>query len=450
MKAIPGALLIGTLTTSLLLAANAPAQDLGSDLSLHKLLIAGQGWEPVAEELGFADAPFSDHQGNFYYSDLRGDNPGIYRLSPDGKKTRLSEEPVSGLKLGPDGRIYACQGSKTRLIAIDLKSGEITTLAEGVRPNDLVVTHLFASGRAGVRSDRAPVWRAAESRHEEYDQCHDRRSGRRIPLRHLRRHDLSAPGKGEGVFCVPGTRHSAAGAAEVIRHITSPPSRARASGRQNPDRIIETGWLNPLPNPTALFTIPPEICGNAPALKILIAITGASGTLYAQRLLDYLAPLEHEVHLVLSQYAHAVVTEELPAGLRVPDRIPTHGLRSMNVPFVSGSNPFDAMVVVPCSMGTLARIAHGISDDVLLRAADVILKERKQLILVPRETPLNLVHLKNMELLLLAGATILPANPSFYSRPQTLTEIVDTVVARIMDHLAIPHQIVTRWQEERE
>ena len=120
----------------------------------------------------------------------------------------------------------------------------------------------------------------------------------------------------------------------------------------------------------------------------------------------------------------------------------------MNAPFASGSNAPDAMVVIPCSMGTLGRIAHGYSEDVLLRAADVVLKEKKKLILVPRETPLNLVHLKNLELLLLAGATILPANPSFYTRPQTVAQVVDTVVARLLDHLGISHQLVARWKEE--
>ena len=101
-------------------------------------------------------------------------------------------------------------------------------------------------------------------------------------------------------------------------------------------------------------------------------------------------------------------------------------------------------------MGTLGRIAHGYSEDVLLRAADVVLKERKKLILVPRETPLNLVHVKNFELLLLAGATILPANPSFYSRPQTVEQVADTVVARVLDHLGIAHRLMARWAEEPE
>ena len=101
-------------------------------------------------------------------------------------------------------------------------------------------------------------------------------------------------------------------------------------------------------------------------------------------------------------------------------------------------------------MGTLGRIAHGYSQDVLLRAADVALKEKKKLILVPRETPLNLIHLRNFELLLLAGATILPANPSFYNRPQNVEQVVDTVVARVLDHLGVAHQLVARWKEEEE
>lgn len=185
-------------------------------------------------------------------------------------------------------------------------------------------------------------------------------------------------------------------------------------------------------------------------MKILIAITGASGTLYAQRLLDNLDPQAHEIHVVLSNYAQQVIAEELPGGLRLPAGVKSHGLRSMNAPFASGSNPPDAMVVIPCTMGTLGRIAHGYSEDVLLRAADVMLKERKKLILVPRETPLSLVHVKNLELLLLAGATILPANPSFYMRPQTIEEVVDTVVARVLDHLGVAHQLVKRWAEEKE
>ena len=172
--------------------------------------------------------------------------------------------------------------------------------------------------------------------------------------------------------------------------------------------------------------------------------------LYAQRLLDNLNPEQHEVHVVLSNYAHTVIKDELPGGLRLPRGAQTHGLKSMNVPFVSGSNPFDVMVVIPCTMGTVGRIAHGISEDVLLRAADVMLKEKRKLILVPRETPLSLVHVRNFELLLLAGAIVLPANPLFYTMPQTIGQVVDTVVARVLDHMGVEHALVPRWQDEKE
>ena len=185
-------------------------------------------------------------------------------------------------------------------------------------------------------------------------------------------------------------------------------------------------------------------------MKILVAITGASGSLYAQRLLDQIEPGAHELHVVLSNYARVVISEELPGGLRLPAGAVSHSLKSMNAPFASGSNAPDAMVVIPCSMGTLGRIAHGSSDDLLLRAADVVLKERKKLILVPRETPLSLVHVKNFELLILAGALLLPANPSFYGRPQTVEQVADTVVARVLDHLGVPHNLVVRWGEEKD
>jgi 4-hydroxy-3-polyprenylbenzoate decarboxylase len=183
-------------------------------------------------------------------------------------------------------------------------------------------------------------------------------------------------------------------------------------------------------------------------LRIVIAITGASGALYAQRLLDNLAAKGHELHVVLSSYARAVIAEELPGGLHLPAGATSHNLKSMNAPFASGSNAPDAMVIIPCSMGTLGRIAHGSSEDLLLRAADVVLKEKKKLLLVPRETPLNLVHVRNFELLLLAGATILPANPCFYALPKTIEQVVDTVVARVLDHLGVEHALGGRWGEK--
>ena len=185
-------------------------------------------------------------------------------------------------------------------------------------------------------------------------------------------------------------------------------------------------------------------------MRIVVAITGASGVRYARRLIEHLDPARHEVHVVLSQYAQVVISEELPEGLHLPAGLKTHNLKSMNAPFASGSSAADVMIVIPCTMGTMGRIAHGYSEDVLLRAADVVLKEKKKLILVPRETPLSLIHVKNMELLLLAGVTLIPANPSFYSGAKTVVELVDTVVARVLDHIGLPNQLAPRWAEEKE
>ena len=182
-------------------------------------------------------------------------------------------------------------------------------------------------------------------------------------------------------------------------------------------------------------------------MKLVIAATGASGSIYLQRLLDALNPGEHEIHLVFSGPAREVIAGEL-GSLKVPVGVHEHDDRSMHVPFVSGSARFDAMVIVPCSMGTLGRIAAGTSDSVILRAADVFLKERRKLILVPRETPWNLVHARNAVTLLEAGATLLPANPSFYSRPATVEAVADTVVSRILDQLGVENPGAYRWGEK--
>lgn len=181
--------------------------------------------------------------------------------------------------------------------------------------------------------------------------------------------------------------------------------------------------------------------------KIVIGISGASGVIYARRLLDNLVSTPHPIAIVMSEHARQIWNEELE-GVKIEDYDrPIYGIRDFNVPFVSGSSAWDACVVIPCSMGMLGRIAHGYSDDVIARTADVQLKERKQLILVPRETPYNLVHIENMRLLTLAGAVILPATPSFYSKPKTLTEAVDTVIARLLDHLGVGNHLRKRWQE---
>src|SRR5438477_2267578 len=159
-------------------------------------------------------------------------------------------------------------------------------------------------------------------------------------------------------------------------------------------------------------------------MKLVIAATGASGTIYLQRLLSQTHCAAHEVHLVMSRHANQVAAQEVHV-LTVPADVREHGENDLNVPFVSGSARFDAMVIVPCSMATLGRIASGCSDTALLRAADVFLKERRKLIVVPRETPWSLIHARNVVTLLEAGAVVLPAIPSFYSRPSSVNAVAD-------------------------
>jgi flavin prenyltransferase len=182
-------------------------------------------------------------------------------------------------------------------------------------------------------------------------------------------------------------------------------------------------------------------------MKLLIAATGASGSIYLQRLLEQLDSVTHEVHLVMSGHAKQVAKHEL-AAFKIPKSVKQHAETDLNVPYVSGSARFDAMVIVPCSMATIGRIASGCSDTALLRAADVFLKERRKLILVPRETPWNLIHARNIVTLLEAGAVVLPAIPSFYSRPTSLVDLVDTVVWRILDQIGLPSSRAYRWADQ--
>jgi 4-hydroxy-3-polyprenylbenzoate decarboxylase len=182
-------------------------------------------------------------------------------------------------------------------------------------------------------------------------------------------------------------------------------------------------------------------------MKLVIAATGASGTIYLQRLLEQIDCAAHEIHLIMSAHAEQVAAQELE-DFKIPARVSRHSESDLNVPFVSGSARFDAMVIVPCSMATLGRIASGSSDSALLRAADVFLKERRKLILVPRETPWNLIHARNVVTLLEAGAIVLPAIPSFYSQPGSVTAVVDTVVWRILDQIGLPNPRAYRWQDQ--
>jgi 4-hydroxy-3-polyprenylbenzoate decarboxylase len=181
-------------------------------------------------------------------------------------------------------------------------------------------------------------------------------------------------------------------------------------------------------------------------MKLVIAATGASGTIYLERLLGLIDCEANEVYLVMSGHAKQVAAQETDR-LIIPSGIREQAENDLNVPFVSGSARFDAMVIVPCSMATLGRIASGCSDTGLLRAADVFLKERRKLILVPRETPWSLIHARNVVTLIEAGAIVLPAIPSFYSRPQSVGEVADTVVWRILDQIGLPNPRAYRWKD---
>src|SRR5437660_12643064 len=172
-------------------------------------------------------------------------------------------------------------------------------------------------------------------------------------------------------------------------------------------------------------------------MKLVLAATGASGSIYLQRLLEQIDSAVHDIHLVMSSHAKQVAKHEL-GSLKIPKSIIQHAESDLNVPYVSGSARFDAMAIVPCSMATIGRIASGSSDSALLRAADVFLKDRPKFIVVPRETPWNLIHARNIVSLLETGAIVLPAIPSFYSRPNSLVDVVDTVVWRILDQIGLP------------
>jgi 4-hydroxy-3-polyprenylbenzoate decarboxylase len=183
--------------------------------------------------------------------------------------------------------------------------------------------------------------------------------------------------------------------------------------------------------------------------KIIVAITGASGSVYAKVLLDKLVALQDQIEavgIVMSDNAKDVWKFEL--GDTSYENLPfkMYNKNDFFAPFASGSAKYDSMVICPCSMGTMARIATGISNDLTTRAADVILKERRKLILVTRDTPLSLIHIENMRTVTLAGGIILPASPSFYSKPQSFEDLAATVVDRIIDQIGLT-QDTYRWSE---
>ncbi len=196
---------------------------------------------------------------------------------------------------------------------------------------------------------------------------------------------------------------------------------------------------------------------------ITLAFTGASGMPYGVRLLEVLLDKGCHVYLLYSQVAQIVAQQEMQ--LAIPSRareaeeffnryfklaegqLQVFGREEWFSPVASGSNPADAMVVCPCTMSTLASIAAGTSQKLIERAADVMLKENRKLILVPRETPFSAIHLENMLRLVRSGAVIMPANPGFYHHPQTVQQLVDFIVARVLDHLGIKHTLIPRWGE---
>lgn len=198
---------------------------------------------------------------------------------------------------------------------------------------------------------------------------------------------------------------------------------------------------------------------------ITLAMTGASGAPYGLRLLECLLVSMRQVYLMVSAPAQVVLAQE--TDLEVPGRpeamaaffaerfgaapgqLRVFGRDQWMAPVASGSNAPRAMVVCPCSTGTLSAIANGASDNLIERAADVMIKERRQLILVPRETPLSAIHLEHMLKLARLGVTILPAAPGFYHRPQSVNDMVDFIVARVLDHLGIEHRLSRRWGEDR-
>jgi flavin prenyltransferase len=179
--------------------------------------------------------------------------------------------------------------------------------------------------------------------------------------------------------------------------------------------------------------------------KIVIAITGASGSIYAKMLLDFLSTIKNiEVGVLLSDNAKIVWETELENQEYTNYPFTFYNKTDFNAPFASGSAKYDTMVVIPCSMGTLGRVANGISNDLLTRAADVTLKERRKLILVARETPYSLIHINNMKLVTEAGGIICPATPSFYSQPKTIEEVTKTVVDRVIDLMDFENESF-RW-----
>jgi len=182
-------------------------------------------------------------------------------------------------------------------------------------------------------------------------------------------------------------------------------------------------------------------------LRLVIAITGASGVVYGQRLLEVLRQKKVVTHLIVSRAAEKVIEHELETGKKDLEKLATHvyDIDDLTAPLMSGSFRTDGMVIVPCSMKTLAGIVHGFADNLILRAADVALKEKRRLVVVPRETPLSTVHLRNMLHATELGVFVVPAMPAFYYKPKKIQDMVDFVVGRVLDCLEIEHRLFKPW-----
>lgn len=182
-------------------------------------------------------------------------------------------------------------------------------------------------------------------------------------------------------------------------------------------------------------------------MTLVVAITGASGVIYAWRLLEELAKRKVETHLVISRNAERVIRQELDLSRKRIEKLASHihDVDDLNSPLSSGSFKANGMVVIPCSMKTLAGIACGYSENLILRAADVVLKEGRRLVLVPRETPLNTIHLENMLKLARQGVVMVPAMPAFYHKPENVDSLVNYVVGKVLDVLGFDNSLFKRW-----
>jgi len=182
-------------------------------------------------------------------------------------------------------------------------------------------------------------------------------------------------------------------------------------------------------------------------MRLIVAITGASGVIYGKRFLEALKEKNVETHLIISKAGEKMLQYELGVARRDLERLASHVYDEdlLTAPIASGSFITDGMAIIPCSMKTVAGIAHGYSENLILRAADVTLKEKRKLVIVPRETPLNAIHLRNLLELAMQGVAVIPAMPAFYHKPEKIEDLVDFIVGKVLDTLGIEHNLFKRW-----